>query len=66
MPLIRSERQRPHAISNDYVVYLGENIDEINDVIEPLTYDDVICGLQSTQWLNAIRDEMQSMVNNKV
>ena len=59
----RSSRQRKPAISPDYIVYLNEHGQDIND---PLTFSAAMnCG-HADWWYNAMKDELISMDQNKV
>lgn len=64
--LRRSTRERRSIIPKDYEVYLGESDYDIGCVIDPLTYSIVVYSPQSDLWLDAMRDEMQSMRHNGV
>ena len=66
IPLRRSERARRPAISNDYFVYLQEHKYDVGDVSYPTTYKEAIVSPQSNFWIDAMKDEMTSMSQNKV
>ncbi|KAJ7972126.1 Retrovirus-related Pol polyprotein from transposon TNT 1-94 [Quillaja saponaria] len=63
IPVTRSERQRRHAISNDFIVYLGEIDYDVGHIVDPTTYGEAISSPQSDKWIEAMREEMQSMVS---
>ena len=62
----RSTRTRKSAISDDYVVYLGEHDFDIGIVNDPMTYKDVVTCPQLSIWVNAMQDEITSMDHNGV
>ena len=66
MPLRRSKRARRPAISYDYIVYLQEHEYDVGDVSDPTTYKEVIVSPQSNFWINVMKDEMTSMLQNKM
>ena len=66
MPLRRSERARRPAISYDCIVYLQEHEYDVGDVSDPTTYKEAIISPQSNFWIDAMKDEMTSMSQNKV
>ena len=60
--LKRSQRERRPAISNDYVVYLHETKTNlsINDN-DPVLFSQVVSCDSSEKWLNAMKEEIDSM-----
>ena len=65
--LRRFQRERRLAISNDYVVYLHEietNL-RINDN-DSISFSQAVSCDSSEKWLNAIKEEMNSMEHNGV
>ena len=64
--LRRSTRERRSAIPPDYLVYIGEQDYNIGSVTDPITYEEVVSCPQSELWLDAMRDEIQSMRHNGV
>lgn len=66
IPLRRSTKERRSAISSDYVVYLGENDYDIGHVVDPVTFQEAVSNPQKDLWMDAMREEMQSMQHNKV
>jgi len=67
-PLRRSMRERKSAISDDYVVFLQENEDPNNGVMEddPITVRQTIQDPNSEKWIEAMREEYKSMQDNMV
>ena len=67
IPLRRLKRVgRRLAISYDYSVYLLEYEYNVGDVSYLITYKEAIVSPQSNFWINAMKDEMTSMSQNKV
>jgi hypothetical protein len=62
-PPRRSQRARRSAISNEYVVYVSEEI-QIED--DPTSFEEAMRSVHSSKWLEAMEDEMRSMSTNKV
>ena len=65
-PVRRSTRERRSAIPPDYLVYIGEQDYDIGSVADPITYVEAVSCPQSELWLDAMRDEIQSMRHNGV
>ena len=61
-----SKRVHRPAISYDYIVYLQEHEYDVGDVSDSTTYKEAIFSPQSNLWIDAIKDEMTSMSQNKV
>ena len=61
--LRRSSRVRKSAISEDYEVYMSEEIQMEGD---PTTFEEAIRSPHSSKWLEAMEDEIKSMSTNKV
>ncbi|KAL6345742.1 hypothetical protein AAG906_017486 [Vitis piasezkii] len=64
--LIRSQRVRRPAISDDYMIYLQEHEYDGYDASNPVTYQKAIHCPQFTSWKEAMDDEMNSMYMNGV
>jgi len=66
--LQRFMRERRSAISDDYVVFLQENEDPNNGVMEddPITVRQAIQDPNSKKWIEAMGEEYKSMQDNKV
>lgn len=62
-PLRRSQRVRRSAISDDYEVYMSEDIQIEGD---PISFEEAMSSPHSSEWLAAIEDDMRSMSTNKV
>jgi hypothetical protein len=62
-PPRRSQRARRSAISDDYEVYVSEEIQMEGD---PTYFEEAMRSAHSSKWLDAIEDEMRSMSVNKV
>jgi hypothetical protein len=54
---------RRSAISNDYDVYVSEEIQMEGD---PASFEEAMRSTHSSKWLDAMEDEMRSMSVNKV
>jgi len=59
----RSQRVRKHAISNDYEVYNSEEVQMEGD---PASFEEAMRSTHSSEWLEAMKDEMRSMSTNGV
>jgi hypothetical protein len=59
----RSQRTRKPAISSDYQIYNSEEIQMEGD---PTSFEEVIRSVHSSEWLEAMKDEMKSMSTNDV
>ena len=66
MPLRRSQREMRPALPDDYVVYSGEVDFDIGEVIDPVTFLDVVHSPQYDKWNIAMKEELLSMANNGV
>lgn len=66
VPLRRSTRERRSAISDDYVVYLQESDCNVEVDNDPLSFSQAISSTDSNLWMNAMKDEMDSMASNQV
>ena len=66
MPLRRSQRERRPTLPDDYVVYSGEVDYDIGEVIDHVTFLDVVHSPQYDKWNIAMKEEMLSMANNGV
>ena len=64
--LRRSQRERRHAISDDYVVYLQESDYDIGTSKDPVSFSQAISCSDSDKWIDAMNDELKSMDQNKV
>ncbi|WVZ13110.1 hypothetical protein V8G54_017640 [Vigna mungo] len=64
--LRRSQREGKSAISNDYVVYLQESENDLSIDNDPVSFSEAINGDNSDKWLNVMKDELKSMVQNDV
>jgi hypothetical protein len=62
-PPKRSQRARRSAISDDYEVYVSEEIQIEGD---PTSFEEAMRSAHSSKWLDAMEDEMRSMSINKV
>jgi hypothetical protein len=62
-PTRRSRRARRLAISDDYEVYVSEEIQVEGD---PTSFEEAMRSAHSFKWLEAMEDEMRSMSINKV
>ncbi|KAK1666037.1 hypothetical protein QYE76_054196 [Lolium multiflorum] len=65
-PVRRSHRERRKAISDDYITYMSEDVDDIGKVEDPTSYKEAIKSLNSSKWQIAMEDELKSMCSNDV
>jgi hypothetical protein len=65
-PLRKSQRERKSAISDDYIVYLTEEGCDLGHGDDPISFKQAIMSRNSSQWLEAMNDEMKSMEINEV
>ena len=54
------------SILDDYTIYLQEHECDVGDVSDPTTYKEAIVSPQTNFWIDAMKDEMTSMSQNKV
>ena len=59
----RSQRVRKRAISDDYEVYNSEEVQMEGDLI---SFEEAMRSTHSSEWLEAMKDEMRSMSTNGV
>ena len=59
----RSQRVRKPAISDDYQVYNSEEVQMEGD---PTSFEEAVRSSHSSEWLDAMKDEMKSMSTNDV
>jgi hypothetical protein len=62
-PPRRSRRARRSAISEDYEVYVSE---EIQMEGGPICFEEAMRSVHSSKWLEPIEDEIRSMSTNRV
>jgi hypothetical protein len=62
-PPRRSRRARRSAISEDYEVYVSEEIQMEGD---PICFEEAMRSVHSSKWLEPIEDEIRSMSTNRV
>jgi hypothetical protein len=62
-PPRRSQRARRSAISNDYEVYVSEEIHMEGD---PTSFEEAMRSAHSSKWLEVMEDEMRSMSTTRV
>jgi hypothetical protein len=61
-PLRRSQRARSSTISDDYELYVNEEIQIEGD---STSFEEVMRSAHSSKWLQNMEDEMRSMSTNK-
>ena len=66
VPMRRSVRQRRPAISDDFVVYLGESDYDVGPVVDPVTYAGAVSNPQSSMLVDAMTDEIRSITHHGV
>jgi hypothetical protein len=59
----RSQRDRRSAISDNYEVYVNE---EIQMECDPTSFEEAMRSTHSSKWVEAMKDEMRSMNTKKV
>jgi hypothetical protein len=59
----RSQSARQSAISDDYEIYVSEEIQMEGD---PTSFEEAMRSAHSSKWLEAMEDEMRYMSTNKV
>jgi hypothetical protein len=62
-PPRRSQRARRAAISDDYEIYVSEEIQMEGD---PTSFEEAMRSAYSSKWLEAMEDEIRSMSTNRV
>jgi hypothetical protein len=62
-PPRRSQRAKRSAISEDYEVYVSEEIQIEGD---PTSFEEAMRSAHSSKWPEAMEDEMRSMSTNRV
>jgi hypothetical protein len=62
-PPRRSQRARRSAISDDYKVYVNEEIQMDGD---PTSFEEAMRSAHSSKWFEAMEGEMRSMCTNRV
>ena len=62
-PSRRSTRVRKNAISDDYVVYMCEDMGMMDD---PTSYKQAMMSANAQKWQDAMEDELKSMSSNDV
>ena len=65
-PLRRSQRERRSAIPSDYVTYMSEDTNELSLGDDPTSFKEAMNNEHSSEWLDAMKDEMESMNANEV
>jgi hypothetical protein len=65
-PPRRSQRERRTTISDNYMVYMYEGTNDIGIETNPTSFKGVMKSLHSSEWLDAIKDEMKFMSTNDV
>jgi hypothetical protein len=65
-PPRRSQREWRPAISNDYMVYMYEDTKDVGIETDPSSFKEVMKSRHSSEWLDAMKDEMKSMSTNDV
>jgi hypothetical protein len=65
-PPRRSQREQRPAIFNDYMVYMYEDTNGIGIETGPTSFKEAMKSRHSSEWLDAMKDEMKSMSTNDV
>ena len=64
--LRRSSRVKKSAIPSDYIVYLQESDFDIGKCDDPTTFSQAMNSLNSSNWYDAMKEELNSMDKNNV
>ncbi|GJV65502.1 retrovirus-related pol polyprotein from transposon TNT 1-94 [Tanacetum coccineum] len=64
--LNKPARVRKSAIPSDYIVYLHETDFDIGIDNDPVSFSQAIKGDKSEMWIDAMKEELKSMAQNKV
>nr|XP_010906240.1 uncharacterized protein LOC105033231 [Elaeis guineensis] len=65
-PIRCSQRARRPTLLGDYVVYMGEADCDIRNAMDLVSCNQAMSCPQSFEWLDAMKDEIQSMFHNDV
>jgi hypothetical protein len=65
-PPRRSQREQRPTISDDYMVYIYEDNNDIGIETDPTSFKEAMKSRHSSKWLDAMKDEMKSMRTNDV
>jgi hypothetical protein len=66
LALRRSQREKRSTISDECVVYLQESNIDIGSSKDPILFSQALESVDSTKWMNAMKDELKSMDQNEV
>ncbi len=64
--LRRSQRERRSAISDEHVVYLQESDINIGSSKDLISFSQALESVDSTKWINGMKDGLKSMDQNEV
>jgi hypothetical protein len=62
----RSQRERRSAISNDYVIYMGEGVNNMAKMDDSVSFKEAMKSETSLKWREAMLEELRSMSSNDV
>jgi hypothetical protein len=65
-PPRRSQPKWRPAISDDYMVYMYKDTNDVRIETDPSSFKEAMKSRHSFEWLNAMKDEMKSMSTNDV
>jgi hypothetical protein len=65
-PPKRSQHERRPTISDDYMVYMYKDTNDIGIETYPSSFKEVMKSQHSSKWLDVMKDEMKSMSINDV
>jgi hypothetical protein len=65
-PPRRSQHEWRPAIFDDYMVYMYEDTNDIGIESDPSSFKEAMKSRHSSEWLDAMKDEMKSMSTNDV
>jgi hypothetical protein len=65
-PMRRPQQERRKTISDDYVTYMCENVNDIGRVEDPTSYKQAIKSMNSSKWQVAMEDELISLGSNDI
>jgi hypothetical protein len=62
----RSHCERRSAISNDYVVYTSEDVNDMEKMDDPVSYKEAMKSENSLKWRETMEEELTPMSSNDV
>jgi hypothetical protein len=65
-PTRRSQHERRSTISNDYVVYMSEDVNNMEKMDDHVSFKEAMKSENSQKWCDAMEEEPRSMSSNNV